>query len=397
MVEEINSWQPLSEPVTAAMRTVPRHLFVPQVSLEHAYADTDTVVTRSDDDGVATSSASAPWLVGLMLDQLQLRPGLRVLEIGAGTGYNAALLAELVGPTGHVTTVEITPDVAADARQALADAGVTNAEVICGDGEYGHRPNAPYDRIIATAGAWDIPTAWADQLSPDGVLVAPLRIKGLTRAVALTRDQAGVWRSHSAVNCGFMPIRGHGAVPERNIRLAEDLIVRFDDGQDVDVEALRRVAFSPGEVVWTGVLIDRPLDLLDFYLAEIEGFCRILASRSIVERRMIEAANGWGSMGAATRHALGYLTKRTSPANPYLDELGVCAYGPGAASMLDELAERVDRWGRTRDSIAGTRIEVYPSGQGDVPDALMAVDKRHSLVVVRPELASQRSNSPHNE
>lgn len=369
MVDEINSWQPLSEPVSAAMRMVPRHLFVPNASLEEAY--TEAVITRRDSDGVATSSASDPWLVGRMLDQLQLRPGMRVLEIGAGTGYNAALLAELVGSTGHVTAVEITPDVAEDAREALTAAGVTNVEVICGDGEHGHPSNALYDRIIATAGAWEIPQAWADQLTPNGVLVAPLRIKGLTRSVALTRDESGVWRSHSAVNCGFMPIRGRDAMPERNIHVAEDLTVRFDDGQDVDVEALTQAITSPGEVVWTGVLIDRPLDLLDFYLAELEGFCRILAPPSIAERGLIEPANGWGSMGVATGQALGYLTKRTSPDNPYLYELGVCAYGPGTAAMLHDLIERVDRWGRTRDSIAEVRIEVYPPGQGEVADALL--------------------------
>lgn len=227
--------------------------------------------------------------------------------------------------------------------------------------------------------------AFRYQLTPDGVLVAPLGIKGLTRSVALTRDESGVWRGHSAVNCGFMPIRGHGAVPERNIHVAEDLTVRFDDGQDVDVEALTQAIASPGEVVWTGVLIDRPLDLLDFYLAELEGFCRILAPPSIAERGLIEPANGWGSMGVAAGQALGYLTKRTSPDNPHLYELGVCAYGPGAAAMLHDLVERVDWWGRTRDSIAGVRIEVYPSGQGEVLDALMTVDKRHSRVVVRPE------------
>ena len=227
--------------------------------------------------------------------------------------------------------------------------------------------------------------AFRYQLTPDGVLVAPLGIKGLTRSVALTRDESGVWRGHSAVNCGFMPIRGHGAVPERNIHVAEDLTVRFDDGQDVDVEALTQAIASPGEVVWTGVLIDRPLDLLDFYLAELEGFCRILAPPSIAERGLIEPANGWGSMGVAAGQALGHLTKRTSPDNPHLYELGVCAYGPGAAAMLHDLVERVDWWGRTRDSIAGVRIEVYPSGQGEVLDALMTVDKRHSRVVVRPE------------
>lgn len=182
MVSRILSWQPMSEAVAAAMRKVPRHLFVPDVSLEEAYTD-DTVVTRRDDTGIPTSSASGPWLVGLMLGQLQVRPGQRVLEIGAGTGYNAALMAELVGPGGHVTTVEIIPEVAEDARKALTSAGVTNVDVVCGDGEYGHMPNAPYDRVMVTAGAWEMPFAWADQLAPGGVLVVPLRMKGDRKSV----------------------------------------------------------------------------------------------------------------------------------------------------------------------------------------------------------------------
>lgn len=82
MVDKIVSRQPLSEPVATALRTVPRHVFVPQVPLQEAYRDT-AVVTRRHPDGTALSSASAPWLVGLMLDQLEVRPGMRMLEVGA--------------------------------------------------------------------------------------------------------------------------------------------------------------------------------------------------------------------------------------------------------------------------------------------------------------------------
>src|SRR5690606_2143908 len=111
MVDEIVSWQPLSEPIAAVMRRVPRHLFVPQVSVGEAYSNS-TVVTRRDGDGVATSSSTGPGLMGVMLDRLGVDRGMRVLEVGAGTGYNAALLAELVGSSGLVTAVEITSDVA---------------------------------------------------------------------------------------------------------------------------------------------------------------------------------------------------------------------------------------------------------------------------------------------
>lgn len=380
LVDQIVSWQPLPDSVAAAMRTVERHLFVPDASLEEAYRN-DTVITRRDSDGVATSSASGPWLVGLMLDQLQARPGMRVLEIGGGTGYNAALIAELVGRQGHVTAVEITPDVTEEARNALASAGVTNVEMICGDGEYGHPPNAPYDRIIATAGVWELPDAWADQLAPGGILVVPLRMKGLTRTVAFRRD-GQVWRSISAHACGFMPIRGDGEMRERNIRVAEDVTVRFDDGYEVDADALERAAAGPGAVEWTGVQIDAPLDLLDFFMTDMDGFCRVLPSGSIADRGLAEPLNGWGSMGVATTDALGYLTKRTSPDNPYLWELGTCAYGPAAEKAVAELIDRVRHWDRVRHSTTGVRIEVYPAGRGDTADALLIVDKRHSRLVV---------------
>lgn len=383
MVEQIMSWQPLSGVVAEAMRTVPRHVFVPDANIEQAYSN-DTVVTRRDADGIATSSASGPWLVGRMLDQLDVRPGMNVLEIGAGTGYNSALLAELVGPDGCVTAVEITSDVAADARKAHASAGVGNVEVIHGDGQFGYAANAPYDRIVVTAGAWEIPGAWADQLAPEGVLVVPLRMKGLTRSVEFTRD-GGVWRSRSAVNCGFMPVTGDDAVPERNIHIAEDVMVRIDDGWDVDAVALERAVAGDSDVEWTGAVIDAPLDLLDFCMADLHGFCRILAPMSIANRGMADPVHGWGSMGVATPQALGYMTKRVSRDDPRLYELGVCAYGPAATSMVDDLMTRVRRWQHIRDSVAGVRIEVHPAGQGDAHDALMTVDKRCSRVVVRPE------------
>ncbi len=156
-----------------------------------------------------------------MLQQLDVRPGHRVLEIGAGTGYNAALLARLAGPEGEVTTVDIDEDVAECPRRNLAAAGYGGVRMICGDGEDGYSAAAPFDRIIVTAGAWDIPPAWLEQLAPGGRIVVPLRLRGLTRSVALERHEA-CWLSRSTEYCGFIPLRGAGHQPERNIRLNED-------------------------------------------------------------------------------------------------------------------------------------------------------------------------------
>ncbi len=220
------------------MRAVPRHLFVPDASLEAAYAH-DGVVTHRGADGRPRSMASEPGIVAQMLEQLDVRSGHRVLEIGAGTGYNAALLAHLAGPDGHVTTIDIDDDVADAARRNLAAAGYGDVHVGCGDGEYGHPDNAPFDRIIVTVGAWDIPPAWADQLTTGGRIVVPLRVRGLTRSVAL-ESEGGFLRSRSMTYCAFIPMRGAGHCPEPTLKLRDDieLYLRLDDGQSADAKAL---------------------------------------------------------------------------------------------------------------------------------------------------------------
>ncbi len=119
------------------------------------------------------SSSSMPSLMADMLAALDPQPGQRVLEIGAGTGYNAALLARLTGPTGQVVTVDIDDDLVLGARDHLRAAGCTSAQVIRADGGLGYPAAAPYDRIIITAGADDIPPAWREQLAPGRALGDP--------------------------------------------------------------------------------------------------------------------------------------------------------------------------------------------------------------------------------
>jgi protein-L-isoaspartate(D-aspartate) O-methyltransferase len=156
MVDGLLSWGGIrSAPVEAAMRSAPRHLFVPDTPLKRAYGN-DSVVTHRDADGKAISSASAPGVVAAMLEQLDVRPGHRVLEVGAGTGYNAACLAELAGPAGFVTTVGLGAEMVLDARRGLAAAGYGSVRVVHGDGTAGHATTAPCDRSIVTAGAWEV-------------------------------------------------------------------------------------------------------------------------------------------------------------------------------------------------------------------------------------------------
>ena len=367
------------------MRAVPRHLFVPEAPLEQAYGP-EPVVTFRDEDGVAISSASGPGVVAAMLEQLGARPGDRVLEIGAGTGYNAACLAELVGPSGQVTTVDIGADIVAGARRALAAAGYDQVRAVCGDGANGVRDGAPYDRIIVTAGAWDVPPSWREQLAPGGRLVVPLRVRGVTRAVALELD-GQTWRSVSIVECGFIPMRGPGAVAELNLELppGRGVRIRVDDGQPVDADALGAALVHAPAVAWSGVVVPwKPMDHLDFWLAGASAaVCRVIVLSRAREAGLVEPIYKWGSMGCYTPDTFAYLIRRPahSQAGQEMVELGACAYGPDGERLAAEVADRVQAWGRARKALTGLRIEVHPAGSGDAP-AMIAADKQHSRVLV---------------
>ncbi|HEY5835145.1 rRNA adenine N-6-methyltransferase family protein [Streptomyces sp.] len=184
-----------------AFAAVPRTAFLPDVMWPHdretgtavavskaedpdswyAYADSNVPIVTQWDDGhhsgtepgtVFTSSSSMPSVVFSMLADLDVRPGQRVLEIGAGTGWNAGLLAHRLG-AGNVVSVEVDPDLARSAREALRRSGYGAVEVVTGDGLLGYPPRAPYARVIATAGLRTGLMTWVRQTTPGGILLAP--------------------------------------------------------------------------------------------------------------------------------------------------------------------------------------------------------------------------------
>jgi protein-L-isoaspartate(D-aspartate) O-methyltransferase len=224
-----------SAAVEAAFLEVPRHTFLPGFPAQLVY--TDRSFPTKHREGMAISSSSQPAIMAIMLEQLALQRGQRVLEIGAGTGFNAALMAQIVGEDGQVVTMDIDEDLVLSARQHLAAAGLARVEVLCGDGGFGHPAAAPYDRIILTVGAWDIAPAWIEQLSQGGRLVLPLSLRHVQKSVAFERRDDHL-ESVSVEDCGFMPLRGAFAGPQRIIRLAPGpgpyLVVDGDRPVDAD-------------------------------------------------------------------------------------------------------------------------------------------------------------------
>ncbi len=192
--------------VEDALRTVPRHLFVESVDEAEAYANV-AITVKTDADGTALSSISQPTIVALMLEMARLSGGQRVLEIGTGTGYNAALLAHLVGSDGAVVSVELEADLAASARRRLSALDVSNVEVVHGDGAQGFAAAAPYDRVIVTTGAHAVAFAWIEQLVDGGYLVTPVVNSGGIGLIHCYLKRDGELHKISTTPCGFLPMR----------------------------------------------------------------------------------------------------------------------------------------------------------------------------------------------
>ena len=166
----------VSASVEQALRDIPRETFATWLSPEEAYENRAVVNPTTSERDIST--ISQPFAVAHLLEGFALEPSMSVLEIGAGTGYQAALIAHIVGKSGTVLTVDIAEPLIEKARQNLHNAGITNAEVVLGDGALGYPQAAHYDRIVATVGLREFPLAWTAQLKPGGRIVAPLHLGG---------------------------------------------------------------------------------------------------------------------------------------------------------------------------------------------------------------------------
>ncbi|MCC4770813.1 protein-L-isoaspartate(D-aspartate) O-methyltransferase [Methanosarcina sp. DH2] len=192
--------QGTSERVLKAMLRVPRHMFVPEYAKKGAYIDTPLDIGFGQ-------TISAPHMVAIMCDLLELSEGLKVLEIGTGSGYNAAVMGELVGKSGHVYTIERIESLVNFARENLNKAGYENVTVLLEDGSIGYSGYAPYDRVAVTCAAPDIPKPLLEQLKPGGIMVIPVGnyVQDLIR---IKKDNEGNVHKETRGGVVFVPLRG---------------------------------------------------------------------------------------------------------------------------------------------------------------------------------------------
>jgi protein-L-isoaspartate(D-aspartate) O-methyltransferase len=190
----------LSDKVFEAIKKVPRHFFVPASYRSEAYVDTPLPIGFGQ-------TISAPHMVAIMCELLDLREGEKVLEVGTGCGYHAAVVAEIVGRKGKVITIERIPELAEMAKKNFQALGYDNVEVIIGDGSKGYEPEAPYDKIYVTAAAPDIPEPLIAQLKKGGKMVIPVgdHVQWL---YIVEKDEKGNIRKENWGSVRFVPLKG---------------------------------------------------------------------------------------------------------------------------------------------------------------------------------------------
>lgn len=219
---------PISEPVEKAYSEVPRHLFVSRYRrlgskqwsdvdadnlaehLKEIYAD-GPLILFGDDDGELASTISQPSLVLRMLDMLRLKSGQHVFELGAGSGWNAGLMGRLVGSTGHVYSLEIIPEVARRAAAAIQNLGISNVSIVEADGGEGYAPGAPYDRAIFTAGTYDLPRPFYDQIRKGGLVLIVIKSEGGGDCLFLLEKTGSHFESIESMQCAFVSMTGKHA------------------------------------------------------------------------------------------------------------------------------------------------------------------------------------------
>ncbi|MFH7334786.1 methyltransferase, FxLD system [Streptomyces sp. KHY 26] len=377
--------------VDRALRTVPRHAFAPETPLHAAYAN-EIIATRHSDDGTVISSISAPWLQADMLEAARIQPGHQALEIGSG-GYNAALIAELAGPTGHVTTLDIDPAVTDRATRFLTQAGYGRIRVVTADAEHLPAevvPDGGFDAIVVTVDTWDLP--WIDALAEGGRLVAPVRLHGYHWAISFTKHDGALHSDEPLIVCGFVAMQGDGAwhrnrrtVPGTGVHLS------WEDGNPLPVDELASALTCEPTVTHTHVTVggQEPFDALTLYLAgALPGFCRLSADSDSDNGVLNPPPNHWPGAAIVRGNSLARLaTERIGDGDDGkgLYEFVVHGHGTRGHLAAQEMAEQVRHWQHNHRGALCPRITARPAASCAPPTRdheLHVFAKKHTRITV---------------
>ncbi|WDM16023.1 methyltransferase, FxLD system [Streptomyces lavenduligriseus] len=388
-------WAP-SEPVRAALRSVPRHRFAPEAELAAAYGSDRVIVTRRDETGATTSSVSAAWLQADMIESLCLTSGAIVFEAGSG-GYNAELIAHVAGPEGRVVTVDIDPWVVRRTRRFLAEAGsgrVTAVEADAALGAPAHLvPRGGFDAGMITYNCWDISPAWREQLAEGGRLVLPLEIGGYTRAITFER-RGEVLHARRFTHCGFVRDQGQQARTVPAVPLLDGgLTLRFHDSAAADTKGLEEALRGRRHQVATGITMGAGVYFgsLQLYAATtLPGFCRLHSHQDGGVTAIAKDHDAPAIVGETSLAYLTYVQTRHGERPEDKEWQWVAhAFGEQGPELAEQLTAMVRAWDRhiradDNDRHADPVLTVHPAG---TPDHLLPagdlLDKERSRLVFR--------------
>ena len=337
-----------------------------------------------------------------------LEPGQTVLEIGAGTGYNAALMAHIVGSSGRVVTVDLDAELAEAVREHLAAAGFGQVQVVCADGAYGYPAGAPFDRIILTVGAPDILPAWREQLKPAGRLVLPLLLNGPMKSIAFERVDDHL-ASVSVQDCGFMSLRGEfAALFPKPIQLGPETGLSLEklDDAPIDAEAIYGALTQESKDWATGVEVsvwDVLLgDLFTWLPLRAPGMAKLFARGEPAKRNIVPAlfrAEGQqgltGSLVLLGETSLAALMRPPDEAVAPVPidrlfshdsrfSLYVRQFGADE-STARQLIDQIQAWTAAgRPSFDSMKVRAYPKSFNYIPSAgERMLEKQYSKLVIQ--------------
>ncbi len=389
--------------VEDAFRAIPRHFFISGVPLDQVYQD--KVFVTKEIDGKPASSCEQPAIVAIMLEQLGLQAGQRVLEIGAGTGHTAGLVAHIVGTTGKVITMDIEPELVSTAREHLVSAGLDRVQVVCADGWAGYPAEAPYDRILLTVASWDLAPAWLEQLRPTGRIVLPLDLKfGLQKSMALERVGDHL-ESVSVRDCGFMRLRGDSAYwpsgSGSHVELAPGLDLWSAEDRELNRAEIYSLVTGRFQEFPTGVRVT----LGDFWKGL--RFWRALMYTDNCVLRATDEAVDRDSIPSVIRHADSRQNSNGTGGLLGNTSLAVWSFGSANVPLMEEsegmspldvyvrlygsdetcarrLIEQIQTWdAEGRPAESGLRVKVFPIDDDYAPSASeILIKKRWTQLVL---------------